>query len=143
MKTYKPSTEELDKKLDKLIAEKFSSNCMSNRKWIKLIDSLVENAELIKRVEFKKVLEEKIGLLFITKDIQYEFDYWNIGFEGVNSFGGWLLYKEIEFLKFPSQFQHGEKVEKQNLVEIKKVIDKLGQFDMFIQDDELTLLCYK
>jgi hypothetical protein len=82
-------------------------------------------------------------LLYISNDIQYEFDYWNIGFEGINSFGGWLLYKEIEFIKFPSKFKNGNNIEEQNIVNIKNVVDKIGQFEMFIQNEELILLCYK
>jgi len=143
MKKYQPSIEEIDQKLDQTIKQKFSSGYMSNKKWVKLIDTFVENAELIKRVEIKKVLEEKIGLIFISENLQYEFDYWNIGFEGVNSFGGWLLYKEIEFLKFPAKFQNENLYQEQDLIEIKEIINKIGIFEMTDQNDELILFCYK
>ncbi|KRD58635.1 hypothetical protein ASE40_20170 [Flavobacterium sp. Root935] len=143
MKKYQPSIEEIDQKLDQTIKQKFSSGYMSNKKWVKLIDTFVENAELIKRVEIKKVLEEKIGLIFISENLQYEFDYWNIGFEGVNSFGGWLLYKEIEFLKFPAKFQNENSYQEQDLIEIKEIINKIGVFEMTDQNDELILFCYK
>jgi len=143
MKKYQPSIEAIDQKLDQTIKQKFSSGYMSNKKWVKLIDTFVENAELIKRVEIKKVLEEKIGLIFISENLQYEFDYWNIGFEGVNSFGGWLLYKEIEFLKFPAKFQNENLYQEQDLIEIKEIINKIGIFEMTYQNDELILFCYK
>ncbi|MDQ1164717.1 hypothetical protein [Flavobacterium sp. SORGH_AS_0622] len=143
MKKYQPSIEEIDQKLDQTIKQKFSSGYMSNKKWVKLIDTFVENAELIKRGEIKKVLEEKIGLIFISENLQYEFDYWNIGFEGVNSFGGWLLYKEIEFLKFPAKFQNENSYQEQDLIEIKEIINKIGVFEMTDQNDELILFCYK
>lgn len=143
MSKYQRTTTELDKKLEKIINEKFSTSYMSNKKWVKLIDVFVANSELVKRVEIKKVLEEKIGFLSVPSELKFEFDYWNIGFEGATSFGGWLLYKEIEFIRFPSKFQNGNLVEDQNLEEIKVVIDNVGLFELVKQNEELILFCYR
>ena len=143
MNSYNPTITDLDKKLEKVIKEKFSSSYMSNKKWIKLINAFVENSEFILKVEVKKVLDEKIGEIYISNDLTYEFDYWNIGFEGVNSFGGWLLYKEIEFLKFPMKFQSENLFVQQDLSRIKAIINKIGLFETADQNDELILFCYK
>lgn len=143
MNKYRPTIAELDKKLDVRIKEKFSASYMSNKKWVKLIDAFVTNSELVKRIEIKKVLEEKTGFLSAPNELIYEFDYWDVGFEGATSFGGWLLYKEIEFLKFPSKFQNGNLVENQNLKEIKAVIENVGLFEIVEQEGELILLCYR
>jgi hypothetical protein len=110
---------------------------MSNKKWVKLIQVLVENSEFIQKVEVKKVLDKKIGEIYISSDLTYEFDYWTIGFEGVSSFGGWLLYKEIEFLKFPLKFQSENLVHQQDLNKIKSVINKIGLFEITNQNDDL------
>ncbi|PVW13908.1 DUF6678 family protein [Marixanthomonas spongiae] len=143
MKTYKPSTTDLDRKLDSKIKEKFSANFMSNAKWKKLIDGLVENAELIKRVNFKKILDEKIGQLYITADLCYDFDYWSNGFEGMNSLNGWLLYKEIEWISFPSEFlDENNNLNSQNIAEIEKILKQIGEFRISKDSIELKLNCY-
>jgi hypothetical protein len=143
MKTYKPTTADLDRKLDSKITEKFFANFMSNAKWKKLIDGLVENAELIKRINFRKVLDEKIGQLYISADLCYDFDYWNIGFEGMNSLNGWLLYKEIEWISFPTEFINDKNnVESQNIEEIEKVLKKIGKFRISKDSNELKMNCY-
>ena len=143
MKTYKPTTADLDRKLDSKIKEKFSANFMSNAKWKKLIDGLVENAELIKRINFRKVLDGKMGQLYITADLCYDFDYWNIGFEGMNSLNGWLLYKEIEWISFPTEFLNKKNnVESQNIEEIEKVLKKIGEFRISKNSNELKMNCY-
>ncbi|MDW8852074.1 DUF6678 family protein [Flavobacterium sp. MMLR14_040] len=143
MKKYQPSFDELDKKLDKTIQQNFSSSYMSNQKWVKLINAFVANSEWIKKVEVKKILDERVGLLYISNDFAYQFDYWNIGFESSHSFGGWLLYKEIEFISFPSKFQNGKLIEEQNLNRIKEIINKVGLFELVEQDGELILFGYK
>ncbi len=143
MKTYKPTTADLDRKLDSKIKEKFSANFMSNAKWKKLIDGLVENAELIKRINFRKVLDGRMGQLYITADLCYDFDYWNIGFEGMNSFNDWLLYKEIEWISFPTEFLNNKNnVESQNIEEIEKVLKKIGEFRISKNSNELKMNCY-
>jgi hypothetical protein len=143
MKKYQPSLDELDKKLDKIIQQNFSSGYMSNQKWVKLINAFVANSEWIKKVEVKKVLDEKTGLLYISSDLAYDFDYWNIGLESGHSFGGWLLYKEIEFLRFPSKFQNGKLTEEQDLNKIKEIINKVGLFEIADKNEELILFGYK
>lgn len=143
MKAYKPTTADLDRKLDSKIKEKFSANFMSNAKWKKLIDELVDNAELIKRINFRKILDEKIGQLYITEDLCYDFDYWNVGFEGMNSLNGWLLYKEIEWISFPTEFiDDKNNIDSQNIEEIEKILKQIGNFRISKDSSELKLICY-
>jgi hypothetical protein len=80
---------------------KFNEHLLSNSKWKKLVEQIVNNAHLFKKIEFKKVQNKEIGELFINGDTTFEFDYWSIGFEGNNSMGGWLIFKEIEYIFFP------------------------------------------
>lgn len=143
MKKYKPTTDDLDRKLDSKIKEKFSANFMSNAKWIKLIDGLVQNAEQIKRINFRKVLDEKIDQLYISKDLCFDFDYWKIGFEGMNSLNGWLLYKEIEWISFPSEFiDDRNNVDSQDIEEIEKILKQIGAFRISKDNTELKISCY-
>lgn len=120
---------------------KFSQHLMSNSKWVKLIEAIVENADHFKKIQFKKIQNDIIGELFINGESTFEFDYWQTGFEGNNSLGGWLEYIEIEYLIFPVIISSENNI--QDLIQIKSFIEKTGQFDIEMNDVELKLICYK
>ena len=130
-----------DIEIEKAIS-KFSRPLMSNSKWVRLVDKLVENADKILRIEFKKVQQDQIGELFIDEDTTFEFDYWLNGFEGCNSLGGWLTFKEIEYLVFPRVVDSGKHLE-QDLKLIETLINAVGHFDLEIDIDKIKLTCYK
>lgn len=135
--------EELDKRLEKTVLERSLHGLMSDAKWIKLVGHLVQNVS-IKKVEFKGILDEKEGVLNISADMAFELDYWKNGFEGSNSSGGWLMYKEIEYLRFPAVFiGKGGMPESQNIAEIEEAISSVGMFEVHIENGNLILLCYK
>lgn len=143
MKKYRPTLVQQDRELGRLISEKFTDGLMSNSKWKKLIDEIVININSFKRIEFKKISDDRIGILYIDENTTYDFDYWQNGFEGNNSLGGWLLFKEIEYLKFPAQFFADSSLMNQDLIETKKIIDRIGQYDLVEEPDCLVLLSYK
>ncbi|MCI4669039.1 MAG: hypothetical protein MRZ79_12970 [Bacteroidia bacterium] len=127
------------RELEKAIG-RFSDHFMSNAKWVRLIDKLVEHAHLLKRVEFKKVGKDQIGTLSLSEDSSFGFDYWTNGFEGHNSLGGWLLYKEIEYLVFPQKvYEKGE----QDLDEILRILNVTGKFELDVDQDRIKLICYR
>lgn len=132
--------EQKDRNIEKAISG-FSQHLMSNSKWIRLIEAIIQNAHEFKKIKFKKIQYEKIGELYLNEDSTFEFDYWQNGFEGNNSFGDWLEYKEIEFLVFPKIINSENNI--QDLIQIKSIIGKLGQFDIEMNDDELKIICYK
>ncbi|WP_157821899.1 hypothetical protein [Tenacibaculum sp. Bg11-29] len=115
---------------------------MSNSKWVRLIDRLVENVAKIQKIEFKKVQKDQIGELYLEEDTTYGFDYWKNGFEGHNSLGGWLTFKEIEYLIFP-RIVNSENESSQDLNEIKNLINSAGQFFLEIDENKIKLICYK
>lgn len=125
--------------IEKAVSQ-FSQHLMSNSKWIRLVEVIVENADDFKKIQFKKIQNDRIGELFLDKDSVFEFDYWQSGFEGNNSFNDWLEYKEIEYLIFP-KIVDSDNI--QNLEEIKLIIEKVGQFYLEIDENELKLICYK
>lgn len=131
--------EQKDREIDKIIAQ-FSQHLMSNSKWIRLINMIVENTYDFKKIQFKKIENANIGELFINEDSIFESDYWQKGFEGNNSLGGWLEYKEIEFLIFPEIIN--SKVN-QDLLKIEKHIRNIGEFCIEYDDNKLKLICYK
>lgn len=127
------------KSIEKEIS-KFSQHLMSNAKWVKLIDHLVNNMDEIKKIQFKRVQDDRIGELYLDENSSFEFDYWQTAFEGINSFGGWLQYKEIEYLSFPEKVD--SKTE-QDLEKISTIIQTIGEFYLESDKNELKLICYK
>ncbi|WP_175623226.1 hypothetical protein [Chryseobacterium schmidteae] len=127
-------------KIDSAIS-KFSQPLLSNSKWVKLIDGLVDHIEKVQKIQFKKVQKDKIGELYLDENTTYEHDYWQNGFEGNNSFGEWLEYREIEYLIFPKIIDSKNNV--QNLEEIQLIIETIGHFSLELDEDELKLICYK
>lgn len=133
--------EQVDREIEIAIS-KFSEHLMSNSKWVRLINKFVENIDKVKKVEFKKVHKDIIGQLYLNEDTTFEFDYWENGFEGHNSLGGWLTFKEIEYLIFPRIADFNNNVE-QDLDEIMKMINSIGQFNLELNENLLKLTCYK
>ncbi|PKH50916.1 hypothetical protein CXF68_09555 [Tenacibaculum sp. Bg11-29] len=140
-KKSKRYTEQIDREIEKAVSV-FSEHLMSNSKWVRLIDRLVENVAKIQKIEFKKVQKDQIGELYLEEDTTYGFDYWKNGFEGHNSLGGWLTFKEIEYLIFP-RIVNSENESSQDLNEIKNLINSAGQFFLEIDENKIKLICYK
>jgi len=107
----------------------------------KLIDGLFDHIEKVSKIQFKKVQTDKIGELYLDENTIYEHDYWQNGFEGNNSFGEWLEYREIEYLIFPKIIDSKNNV--QNLEEILLIIENIRHFSLEMDIDELKLICYK
>lgn len=126
-------------KIDSAIS-KFSQRLMSNSKWVRLVDSLIENIEHIIEIQFKKIQTDKIGQLYLDANTTYKFDYWHSGFEGNNSFGEWLEFREIEYLIFPKFFDTNKN---QDLEKISTIIKSIGEFYLELDEYELRLICYK
>ena len=133
--------EQMDLEIEKAIS-RFSQHLMSNAKWVRLIDKLIENIDQVKKVQFKKVQKDSIGELYLNEDTTFEFDYWENGFEGHNSLGGVLSFKEIEYLVFPRVIDSENNIE-QDLEQIMNLITDIGQFDLDLNENSLKLTCYK
>ena len=140
-KKSKRYEKQIDREIEKVVAN-FSEHLMSNSKWVRLIEALIAEIEIVKRVKFKKVQDDKIGELYLEEDTTYGFDYWQNGFEGQNSLGGWLTFKEIEYLVFPRIIDEVKNTE-QDLNAIRKTIERIGQFLLAINEDEIKLICYR
>ena len=121
---------------------KFSQHFMSNSKWVRLIDKLVENVRKVKKVKFKKVQSEQIGELYLNDETTFGFDYWQNGFEGHNSLGGWLTYKEIEYLIFPKLVDKDAEL-MQDLDQVLEVINSVSKFELEVCEEHIKLICYR
>ena len=135
---------QLDRNIDKAIKNNFSDNFMSNAKWLRLIHDLVENIHLFNHIQVKKVQSEEVGILRFDETTIYGFDYWRNGIEGNNSLGGWIIWKEIEYLNFPKEFLDAKgKVHYQDLDKIKEVINSVGQFLLETDENFIKIIAYR
>lgn len=123
---------EADQKIENAISSRFRERLLSNAKWLKLIPVLVENAEKTEKILFKKVQDDRIGELFLNSHTIFEYDYWENCFEGMNSLGGFLMFREIEYLLF-----YGD------ISGIKAAIEQSGQFVLVEEEGFLKLMCYR
>lgn len=133
--------EHVEREVEKAVS-KFSEHFMSNSKWVRLIDKLVEDTDKIKKVKFKKVQSDQLGELYLNDSTTFGFDYWQNGFEGHNSLGGWLTYKEVEYLVFPKIIDEAAKAQ-QDLERIGEVIKSVGQFVLETSEEQFKLICYR
>ncbi len=140
-KKAKKYDQQIDREIEKSVTN-FTEHLMSNSKWVRLIDKLVEESNEVQKIEFKKVQNEQIGEIYLEKDTTYGFDYWQNGFEGHNSLGGWLTFKEIEYLIFPKVIKI-EPLKIQSLVKIKELIKSVGEFALDIDEERIKLICYR
>lgn len=137
----KKSTRLHEQEIEMAIAQ-FSHHFMSDSKWIRLINKLAEHSDKVLKIEFKKIQNDAIGELYVDGNSKYGFDYWHNGFEGNNSLGGWLMFKEIEYLIFP-KIADSEKNTGQDILYIEELIQSVGQFCLDIDANSLKLICYK
>jgi len=109
---------------DNLIKENFSSSYMNNTKWVKLIETLINEFEEI-YVNYKLIYDEVIDSYLI--DI--------LDFEPF--FLEPIIYKEIQWIEFPDEYEFwknknnlkaAEQLYIQDLDSITKVIEKIGKF---------------
>ncbi|NNV56892.1 hypothetical protein [Limnovirga soli] len=141
MKKAIANDKQVDREIEKAIS-KFSQHLMSNAKWVRLIDKLANSFDIVKRVEFKKVQNDLVGELYLNADTTIGFDYWQNGFEGHNSLGGWLTFKEIEFLIFPRNVDRDNNIV-QDLDQIMQLVISIGEFSIDLNEDRLKLNCYQ
>ncbi|WP_422091720.1 DUF6678 family protein [Tenacibaculum ovolyticum] len=125
--------------LNKIIDNKFSSSFMNDSKWDKLMECLTDKFNEI-FVNFKLVHSDEIkNTSFITTDFKPFF------IEPI-------LYKEIEWIQFPSEYEITKnkrttrkltKSQTQDIHQIEKEINSLGVFELEINKSDLKLYAYK
>ena len=127
----------LDDKIDKIIKRNYSSTFMNNSKWVKLIGLLVKNHKLFDVCNVKLIYDDEIRRLIIQGNETYELDYYQDSMEGMVTkpiTPGWIAYKEIEWISFPS--------DKSNTQALEILIKKTGEFRSDVTVDYLRILAY-
>ena len=128
-------------KIEKIILEKYTGSFMNNSKWVKLIQKIVENFDVIKNCSVKLIYDENVRLLNITGNEQYDLDFYSNSMEGMLTnpiVPGWTVYKEIEWISFPSDTEVV-----QDILKIKQQIETLGKFNDELTDNYYRIYAYK
>jgi hypothetical protein len=128
--------------LDKTILAAGLQSLMSNAKWVKLLDMLVQHWHLLQECKVKLIWEgpEAERWLLLDENRSYGFDYYATAVEGLISGKprGWYAYKEIEWVElFPSPSDEG-----QHLDLLQEQMAQLGQFRVERSADKLRLYAY-
>ncbi|MFL9843708.1 DUF6678 family protein [Flavobacterium rhizosphaerae] len=130
---------EKNENINKFIGEKFNGSFMNNTKWDKLLKALTETVgEIV--IQYKLIYKEEICLTtFIMPDIKPFF------LEPI-------LYKEIEWVEFPAEYnmpvntRESRKkinIKIQDVSLIKKIINETGQYITEERDERLRLYAYR
>lgn len=129
----------------------FSGNFMSNTKWKKLFLKLSENKDHISKCLIKDIFDDVLRDIEIPTIENYASTFDDEGIKDVMS-GGPSTFKEIERLEFPSQWEiirdmRGQILEphkyKQDIFQIKNVIQQEGQLEIEFGPDKLIIYGYK
>ena len=122
---------------DKIIAERFKTSCMSDTKWLRLLDALTAVDRLVDDCRAKLVWDDEIRYMQID-GMTRDFDYWPRAMEAMISGAprGWYDYKELEWIEFPTDAEH-------DLGQIRSTIESVGQFELESTDAALRLYAYR
>ncbi|NVO33392.1 hypothetical protein [Hymenobacter lapidiphilus] len=134
-----------DEALDKLIHTDQLQPLLSNAKWVKLLGLLVQIWPSVHACRVKLIWEAANvdRTLLFDEDTSYAFDYYANAMESMVSgrprLGGWVAYKEIEWVDFP-RFPAGG--EPQDLGQLQQQLAQIGQFRVEESADNLRLYAY-
>ena len=129
-----------NEKIAKVISEKFTVSLMSDTKWKKLITGITSALEREVFLEYKLVHSDEISQASFVEP-----DFGPFFIEPI-------IYKEVQWIEFLSRYEDyvsednkkaGTKVYEQDIGNISKVINSIGQFEVEETDKGLRLYAYK
>jgi hypothetical protein len=132
---------------DKAIKKRFSGLLMSNQKWKKFFEIILNLSTKYGQIEYKFIFEEKT---FIGSSPASKKDVWDLAIDDpVIGLGGPIEYKDIEWIKIPSKYfsqpyeNSPRKYVKQDFTELLKKLNEVGKFPYEIQKDDFFIYGYK
>jgi hypothetical protein len=124
---------------------------MNDHKWTKLFRQLSENKKIVLKCLIKDVGDDYIRERRLPDLINFSGTFHQTGIKDVSP-GGPQDFKSIECLIFPSQWEinklmHNQTVSKtvikQDILKIKSKIEEIGEFEMWLNENELRLFGYR
>ncbi len=137
-------------RLEKKI-ESFSARLMSDTKWTKVFKTLSQHSDLINKCLIKDIWNDVLREIHIPSLESYTETFHNSGIKDVMT-GGPSVFKEIEWVEFPSNWviarqMRNEKLEphkySQDILKIKECLLTVGQLEIEMETDKLILYGYK
>ncbi len=124
-------------RVDALIRERFTSSSMSDAKWLRLLEVLVEMQPPLGGCKVKLVWDDAVREMRIPDHDSLGFDYYRSSMEGMISGSprGFYSYKEIEWLEFPI---HGDAA-----TSLARRIAAAGEFDLEASAGGVRLYAYR
>ena len=129
----------------------FTAKFMSDTKWLKLFTRLSQQDGLVKKCLIKHVWNDIPVEIVLPSPAHLNHTFYKKGIMDVIT-GGPMLFKEIEYISFPSTWAIPRKMrtEKlapfeytQDIIPIKKIIDETGTFEIELQDGTLIVYGYR
>lgn len=143
--SYEKYHEKIDKK-----TKHFSGRFMNDTKWIKLFETLSQNKDCINKCFEKSIWDDLLREIHIPAIQDFSSTYHNKGFkDGPNQPS---LFKEIEWIEFPSNWtikreMRGQSLEphkfEQDIVKIKSLVQSIGLFEIESDTEKLIIYGYK
>jgi len=124
---------------------------MSDTKWTKVFKTLSEYYAIINKCLIKDIWDDVLREIDIPSVENYSTTFHNSGIKDVMT-GGPSLFKEIEWIEFPSNWliereMRNEKLEphkrSQDILKIKECLLTIGQLEIEMTTDKLILYGYK
>lgn len=136
-KSSKSSVELKRDRVDILIRERFSSSYMSDAKWVRLLEALVDARSLFESCQVKLVWDESTRDMWIPQFSSFGFAYYRSSMEGMISGTprGFYTYKEVEWIELS--------VEAGDAETIALKLEKLGKFELVRGEKSLRLYAYR
>jgi hypothetical protein len=119
-------TERHQKRFEKAIAS-FSGKFMNDTKWLKLFQAISNHSSLVAKCQVKNIGDEFIRILEIPSKEDFEETFHKKGIKDVPA--GPAKFKEIEFIKFPTQWENGKNISHQDIEAISDFISLIAQFE--------------
>lgn len=144
--------ETYDQKLNRILT-KFTGKYLSNAKWHKLLLTLSENDQLVRKCYLKTIWpNEGLSILKIPSISEF-----NKAFNQTGINDGWLLggpidFKEIQWIEFPHSWEIERNARDQNLEpfvyeqntdEIYRLLRKTGMLEVEMDPESLKIYAYK
>ena len=129
----------------------FSARYMSDTKWTKLFKALSLHSDLIGKCLIKDVWDDVLRELKIPMANEYADVFHDKGIKDVMT-GGPTAFKQIEWIEFPSNWEISRTMGKlklepfiqtQDVSEIKRKIEEIGQLESEMTSDKLIIYGYK
>ena len=122
---------------DTLIRERFASSFMSDAKWVRLLEALVDVRSLFEFCQVKLVWDESTRDMWIPSSSSFGFAYYQSSMEGMISgiSRGFYRYQEVEWIELNAETENAES--------IAFKLKNIGKFELERSQNGLKLYAYR